>query len=305
MNAIQLEFLIEAAQGSSFAEVARKYFVTPQAVSKAIKQLEKELKVPLFTKEGNNMIATPAGKDLADRSYGLIKEFEILKLHAQTYKSRPTLSGKIKLAVANLSLRGVLLPRECLVEFSQIFPEIEIEAFTCSPEACFAAVENDLADAAIALDQEQNDSFECHPIAAVAPALLMDSGNKLSSKRQIELDDLNGSLLAATTDIAATYQLTKGYLESQCNPIEFALAGSTPEEADYFLRKGGVMLILDNSPLIKLLPNISVVPFNRETAPGPEISMLTQGPLQEELMTFYEFTSNWIKSKSLYRPFDL
>ena len=48
MNINQLEYLVASARLGSYAAAARAYYVTPQAIVKAVKLLEKELGIEII-----------------------------------------------------------------------------------------------------------------------------------------------------------------------------------------------------------------------------------------------------------------
>lgn len=60
MNIVYLEYFVAAVRVNSFKQAAGKLFVTPQAVSKGIGSLEKELGITLFEKDGRGVKATGA-----------------------------------------------------------------------------------------------------------------------------------------------------------------------------------------------------------------------------------------------------
>ena len=53
----RIELLVRAVDAGSFAKAARSLELTPSAVSHAIAQLEKELRVPLFYRTTHNRVA--------------------------------------------------------------------------------------------------------------------------------------------------------------------------------------------------------------------------------------------------------
>src|ERR1700743_3538442 len=55
---------IEVAANLSFSKAAQVLFVTQPAISKHVKALEDQYKVPLFERKGNSILLTEAGKRL-------------------------------------------------------------------------------------------------------------------------------------------------------------------------------------------------------------------------------------------------
>lgn len=62
MRLEQLSYLVEVAENNSINTAAGKLFLTPQNISKAIKQLEEELHVQLFTRSKYGMFLTAEGQ---------------------------------------------------------------------------------------------------------------------------------------------------------------------------------------------------------------------------------------------------
>ena len=59
MNIGQLEHVVEVIRFSSFALAAKARHASPQALSKAVSDLERELGVKLFERTGRSIVATP------------------------------------------------------------------------------------------------------------------------------------------------------------------------------------------------------------------------------------------------------
>ena len=62
MDIGQLEYLVEVAEQGSYAKAARRLYVTPQAISKSLGDLEKELNVRLLDKVGRRVCLTEFAK---------------------------------------------------------------------------------------------------------------------------------------------------------------------------------------------------------------------------------------------------
>ena len=60
----QLEYLVTIAETQSFSAAAQKLFVTQQAISLSMKQLEQEIEHQLFIKENNKTVLTQAGEEM-------------------------------------------------------------------------------------------------------------------------------------------------------------------------------------------------------------------------------------------------
>lgn len=78
----QLELFVAAAQHGSFAAAADAIFVTPNAVSSAVTELESIFDTQLvIRRRAKGLTATAAGRDLATRAIDLLEQSEELTLH--------------------------------------------------------------------------------------------------------------------------------------------------------------------------------------------------------------------------------
>lgn len=66
MNSDHLRYLIAIGKEKSMAEASEKLFVTPQALSMAIKKLEEELKLPLLSRSSTGTTLTENGRWLVE-----------------------------------------------------------------------------------------------------------------------------------------------------------------------------------------------------------------------------------------------
>ena len=69
MRLEQLRFVQEVYHTKSMSTAASNLFVTPQYISKAIKQLEEELDVTIFRRSKNGTFVTLKGEKICDRRY--------------------------------------------------------------------------------------------------------------------------------------------------------------------------------------------------------------------------------------------
>lgn len=79
MEMKQLRTFLAVADARSFQKAASKLYITRQAVSKTIKQLEDELHVELFSRNHDGALMTPAGIFFYPRAATLVAEMDQLK----------------------------------------------------------------------------------------------------------------------------------------------------------------------------------------------------------------------------------
>ena len=68
MDFRQLAYFVKAVEYGNYALAAKELFVTPQAISKSVRNLEKELNISLTFKRGRRMVFTDFAYELAARA---------------------------------------------------------------------------------------------------------------------------------------------------------------------------------------------------------------------------------------------
>ncbi|MDR0514152.1 MAG: LysR family transcriptional regulator [Coriobacteriaceae bacterium] len=78
MNIHQLEYFVASIHEGSFALAAKSLYVSPQAVSKAIRSLENESRLRLCVRAGNRLVLTSWGEVVYRQAVDLLKGFDEL-----------------------------------------------------------------------------------------------------------------------------------------------------------------------------------------------------------------------------------
>ena len=76
MKITQLEYFCAVSQYHSINQAAQKLFVTQPAISSAIRELEKEFSVNLFTRSRNHLTLTHEGELFYQKASALLRSIE-------------------------------------------------------------------------------------------------------------------------------------------------------------------------------------------------------------------------------------
>ena len=111
----QLEYLIAIAETKSFNAAAQKLYVTQQAISISMKQLEQEVGQMLFIKENNKTELTPEGEKVLDFARKTLYEKEAL-MNDMKYAVSEEGTKQIQIGstsfVANMTLPSIIAELE-------------------------------------------------------------------------------------------------------------------------------------------------------------------------------------------------
>lgn len=188
MNFQQLRSIREAARrGYNLTEVANVLFTSQPGVSRQIRELEEELGVEIFERNGKRLTGlTEPGKGILQIVERLLLEAENLRQASQEYSGEK--SGTLTIATTHTQARYAL-PR-VVQAFRAAFPDVRIALQQSSPEHIAEWVMSGKADIGIATEGlsqfEDLVSFPCyswhhkivvkeeHPLAALTSVSLQD-----------------------------------------------------------------------------------------------------------------------------------
>lgn len=123
----QLLMFHAIAKEGSISKAAQKLELAAPSVSNALKSLEEQLGLPLFTRTTRRIELTEAGKLLFDRTYGCTNELSLAFESISDLSKVP--SGKVRLTVPKFVYQYLLKP--LYVEFCQRYPSVELEISIC------------------------------------------------------------------------------------------------------------------------------------------------------------------------------
>jgi LysR family cys regulon transcriptional activator len=189
MNFQQLRSIRETARcGFNLTEVANVLFTSQPGVSRQIRELEEELGVDIFERNGKRLTGlTEPGKGILQIIDRLLLEAENLQEAGQEYAGRK--SGTLTVATTHTQARYVL--PKVVQTFRKSFPEVRIALQQSSPEHIAEWVISGKADIGIATEGlsqfEDLVSFPCYRWNHV---IVVPEEHPLLSKAAINLEDL-------------------------------------------------------------------------------------------------------------------
>jgi LysR family cys regulon transcriptional activator len=150
MNFQQLRSVREAARrGYNLTEVANALFTSQPGVSRQIRELEEELGIDIFERNGKRLTGlTEPGKEVLHIVERLLLEAENLQRAGETYSGKTT--GTLSIAATHTQTRYVL-PR-AVQHFRTAFPDVRIALQQSAPEHIAEWVLSGKADIGIATE---------------------------------------------------------------------------------------------------------------------------------------------------------
>lgn len=211
MELRQLRYFLSVADCRSFVSAASELYISRQAVSKAISQLEEELGVMLFMRDTSGAFLTPTGLLFYDRIRGVVKEIDDIERQIRTSGNR--YRQRIRIA---FSIGTVGLFEDNLLAFRKDRENLEIEYWEFPEEQCVQMLQEHQTDLAVSPSFPQNGPFFSEEILRSRFGLLVQNQQGVEELDCVDITDLSWLPIAVQYDkrmleFCTKYRLTPQY----------------------------------------------------------------------------------------------
>lgn len=180
-----LRAFVEVVRQGGFSAAAKTVFATQSAVSKAVKQLEEEVGVPLLDRIGHRSTMTAAGEAVYRRALRLLAERD--DLLAEIAEIRGLQRGVLRLGLPPIGAATVFAP--IFAAYRRRYPGIEIrlvEHGSDRLEEVLRAGDIELAASLLPVAGE----FDAQPVRAEPLVALLPPGHPLAQGGRVRLAEL-------------------------------------------------------------------------------------------------------------------
>lgn len=183
MELTQLRYFQTAAEECNFSRAADKLNITQPALSKAISNLERELGLHLFNRDGNRLFLSSCGEVFLESVNNAVLELETGTRNARI--SAGLEAGRVSVAMSE-SIQISQITSSFLTEYPSVhYREMRVPA---------GQIEDILltggADIALSYEPVRNDKILCLPIYRDKLSVLLPEGHPLLSRKRIRPEDL-------------------------------------------------------------------------------------------------------------------
>lgn len=150
MNLQQLRYFNEVVRrGLKVSDAADALYTSQPNISKQIRQLEQELGIDIFVRNGKRIVAlTEPGKAMLDIAQRILRDTENLRQVGQEFQEQD--SGHLTIATTHTQARYVLPP--VVKQFIKRYPKVKLGLHQGNPTQIAEQVLNGEADIAIATE---------------------------------------------------------------------------------------------------------------------------------------------------------
>ncbi len=275
LNIKQVKYFLSVAECKSLSAAAREEGVSVQAMSKAMKDFEKELSAPLLVRSSGGVALTPFGEEFYRKARCAWEAFHELETAtpAGLYENRP-----VQIALcAPMFLQSKRTQAALESYFSKIFG-IETQVSIGEGESALGELHVGTYDAVITIGRLDRPGYDCVPLGTVPPGVCIAKNHPLAKRESVALEDLSSFAALSSPrfdhfneSILVTYQkhgLGMNVVEPDPNnPLHFL---------DLFYRKHAVCFMVEIPALGEMVPGSVLVPIAKEEARAIPICLISE-----------------------------
>ena len=222
MTLLQIKYFITVVSTGSVAKAAPLLFVSRPAISRALKELESELGVPLFIRSASGLELTKIGRLL----YGNFKKIQQIlnqtRMQINNYKEMQKDSDRGVLKFGLSPVTAVTVFPELYQAFTMAYPQITLTTAEYDYSHCIAALSDGSMDFLLITDSLLNKlpvGFQALDICENELALAVSSDHMLAQKQSVSVEDFKDeSLIYVTTHSDVEQMIYKRFIELGSTP---------------------------------------------------------------------------------------
>ena len=190
MNTKVLKCFQTVYEERSISRAARRLYITPQGLSKNIRQLEEELKAVLFVRTAQGMEPTESGRFLYERSERIVRQLEEMENGLRQLDLR---KERLRIGCANGALN--LLPLPVILKFGEEHPELRLEWREYPNDQVKTKLMDSEIEYGFVIGEWSGQAVAARMITGCRICLLVYEGHPLYGRERVSLSQLEGERL--------------------------------------------------------------------------------------------------------------
>ena len=191
MTIKELEEFRMICQRGSLARASKELFMSPQGLSRVLKNLENELECTLVDRVVSGIELTESGERLYAYAEVVLGEYEKMKKDIENIRSRT--EGIVELLVSSDVLR--FLTPEGILEFQKKCPDVAFSHVEYPDRVVERMLLEKEGNVALSVGPFAGECFEVRSLKKCSLGLLVYEGHPLAGKAQVCVEELEGEAL--------------------------------------------------------------------------------------------------------------
>ena len=186
MELTTLRYFNNVATTGSFSKGAQLSFISPPAMSKAIKKLEEELEVELFVRTTRRVLLTECGELLLRRARRVLAEIDTLRNELLDVQDK--VAGEVRIGAMEVFSIG-LLP-EALTRLAQSHPDVMPASFEMIPSVMLSRIASGRLDFGLTIGVTPTNEVEREVLGVSQGALVCGRRHPLYESTSVTAEQL-------------------------------------------------------------------------------------------------------------------
>lgn len=200
MTLHQMELFLAVCNYGSLTEASEAIHISQPSLSVAIKQLEDEFGVSLFTRYRKRLVLTDEGKIFQEEARKIIQNASNLKNYMQDIGN---IESKVHLGITAMS--SLLFYPKFVIPFCSEYPSVQVEMHEFSAADAVQEINNARLNLAIVRHSAiPTDNFGFIPLSQTDVIGCVRKDHRLANKTNVTLDMLEGEKLIFTGEKSIT-----------------------------------------------------------------------------------------------------
>lgn len=264
MDIITLKYFLKICENKSFTKSSKELFITQQALSRIIGNLEREIGAPLFNRSHRGVTLTELGEYLYPNAKAIVEAFEGFEEEAYIEAKKKKNHLKMGFSPGTLQVLGA----RQLMGFTDQYDDVHLEVSEYSDVACEANILNETLDIAFTINPQNKKDFHYYSLIKDYFVAIVNKKNPIAQKGDISFEDLKDEKLILLDDtfrmqivVMAHFKKAgfKPHIYSRCNH-------DLNTVYDFVALNKGIFIFVNSLAKIASYPEILSVPIQVPTA---------------------------------------
>lgn len=239
-----LRYFAEVAQAGTVSGAAETLHVTQPGLSRQLRQLERQLGVPLFDRSGGRLILSAAGRDLLPRVHQLLADAERLALGARVLATGRL--DRMTIAAPATTLAEVIAPFIATLAPADPTPS----AFACDGYEARAALRAG-ADLVVT-NGRPADTMDSVAIGVLPVWAYLPQTHRLATREGVDLADLEAETIISLPTTFAARQVLDAAARHTQQTVSIGIEASSGAVAQALAAAGRGIAVVTDDPRFDL-----------------------------------------------------
>lgn len=238
-----LRYIVAVAETANFTRAAERLYLAQPSLSKQIKDLEEDLRFPIFERSRNGVHATPAGEMVLAYAKDTLKSRDELITMA-----RAVHFGQLPaLRVGFSTFVNAELLKRFHDDYCAMFPRCEIQLAGGDQASILEKIRQHILDCAVLLLPISGDHFQVQQVASSPLVVCLRSNDATTSRTELDIREIAPRIKVFPDPQAqpAAYARFVALFRQLDVPMQVTCLAGTPAEIQWMVKAGYGLALID------------------------------------------------------------